>query len=162
MQLSSIYEKFKSQVNKDYMVYIDYSLPSYKKRLFVYDLNKKEVIREHHVAHGTKSTGSSPEISNRFSNLLGSRQSSLGAMRTGKVYYGKYGKSLRLHGLEKGINNLVYLRSIVVHPSNYVTDEYIQAHGYAGRSWGCLAVDPSISSSLIDLIKEGTLVYADY
>lgn len=156
------YKKYPGLRN-DYIVIVNYRDPSFKKRLYVYDLNHQIVVRLHHVAHGSKSSlEANQAFATYFSNKIGSRKSSLGAMKTGKTYYGKYGKSLKLHGLEPGKNNMVYARSIVLHSSRYVTDVYILEHGRAGQSWGCLAVDPSISDSLIELIKEGCFVYAYY
>lgn len=144
------------------MVVVNYREPSYKKRLYVVDTETGEIIRAHHVAHGSASTCTSNVArACYFSNVVGSRKSSLGAMKTGKIYYGKYGKSLKLHGLDK-CNSMVYARFIVMHSSAYVTDQYILKNGYAGRSWGCLAVDTAVSSALIDLVADGTFVYAYY
>lgn len=145
------------------MVVVDFSEPSFRKRLYVVNLASKTVEQEHHVAHGKNSACFYDSAhACKFSNKIGSLQSSLGAMKTGKVYYGKNGKSLKLHGLEKGVNSNVFIRFVVIHPSNYVTDAYIRQNKKAGMSWGCLAVDPAISSSLIDLIKDGTFVYCYY
>lgn len=149
------------------MVFVDMTLHSSKKRLFVIDLETGNVIRSHHVAHGSKSNCPYDRaMACTFSNVVGSRKSSRGAMVTGNTY--QWGKrfptrtKLKLHGLEKGLNNNVFKRAIVMHSSNYVTDSYITRNGRAGNSWGCLAVDPAISDSLIKLIKGGTLVYVDY
>lgn len=150
------YSKLKGEVDRhEYMIVVNYSEPSYRKRLYV--LHNGEVVRTHHVAHGSNSACGKKAC--KFSNKFGSHQSSLGAMKTGKVYYGKYGKSLKLRGLEKEKNGAVYRRFIVLHSSNYVTDRYIMNKGRAGCSWGCLSVDPAISKSLIDLIKDGCFVY---
>jgi hypothetical protein len=150
------YMKFKGSVDKhEYMIVVNYSEPSYRKRLYV--LKDGEVLRSHHVAHGSRSACG--KVACKFSNKFGSHKSSLGAMKTGKVYYGKYGKSLKLRGLDKEKNGAVYKRFIVLHSSNYVTNKYIMNKGRAGCSWGCLSVDPAISSSLIDLIKGGCFVF---
>lgn len=147
--------------NKDTILIVNFDEPSYRKRLYLYDLNKDLFIKEHHVAHGANSSNPrnrAEAIS--FSNVNNSHKSSLGAMYTGEVYYGKHGKSCKLHGLERGINDNVFDRVIVIHPSNYVTDKYILNTGKAGESFGCLAIDPIISAKLIDLVKDGTFVYA--
>ena len=159
------FKKYKHLVkNQDIMVYVDMTMPSYKQRLFVVDVKTGKILRDHHVAHGSKSNcKNNKAMACFFSNVIGSRKSSRGAMVTGKVY--TWGKrfptrnKLKLHGLIKGINDNVAKRAIVMHSSNYVTDSYIRRMGRAGNSWGCLAVDPAISDSLIDLIKDGTLVY---
>jgi hypothetical protein len=146
-----------------YMLVVNYREPSYRRRMYLVDTESRNILDTFHVAHGTASTCAYNKAEAcYFSNVMGSRKSSLGAMKTGEIYYGKYGKSLKLRGLEKGKNSLVYARYIVLHSSEYVTESYIGSNGYAGRSWGCLAVNPKVSSQLIDKIKDGTFVYAFY
>jgi hypothetical protein len=160
------YKYYKNQVDRhDYLVAVDFSLPSSQKRLFVYDLKKGKVVRRHHVAHGSKSSCRNDSAKAcYFSNKVGSRKSSLGAMKTGKTYtWGKRfptAEKLKMHGLEKGINSNVFVRAIVIHSSNYVTDSYIAQNGRAGCSWGCFAIDPAIADSLIRLVKDGCFLYA--
>lgn len=155
------YSQYKDKVkNNQYMLVVDFSQPSYKKRMYLVEIDTGIVVREHHVAHGAGS--SDPKniaYAVSFSNKNNSHKSSIGALITGDVYYGKHGKSCRLIGLEPGVNDNVYRRAIVLHPSNYVTDDYILGTGRAGCSFGCLACDPKISSSLIDMVKSGTFVY---
>lgn len=157
------FKKFKSQAkNTDLFVIVDFSVHSYYRRLYVLDMTKKgyPVIRHHHVAHGVNSSKrGQPGNADKFSNVVMSKKSSLGMLKTGKTYFGSYGRSLKLHGLEKGKNHNVFKRFIVMHKSNYVTDRFIDKHGYAGRSWGCLSVDPAIKDSLVSLIKDGVLIY---
>ena len=157
------YSIFKSHTrikNYTYIVIIDYSIHSSKKRLFVYDRRKKKVIRSHHVAHGINTSDPrKPGLAVRFSNKNMSKCSNVGCLVTGSTYYGKYGKSLNLHGLEKGINNNCFRRRIVFHKSKYVTDKFINRVGYAGRSWGCPAMDPAIFNSFRDLVAGGTFCY---
>lgn len=158
------YLLFKDEVKRhDYIVAINMREPSFHKRLHVIDLSSNEVIRNHHVAHGVNSS----DINNRayaihFSNRSGSHETSLGAVGTLEVYNGAHGRSLRLQGLEKDINDNIYKRSIVIHAANYVTDKYITTIGRAGQSHGCYAVDPVIANSLIDLIKGGVFIYVYY
>ena len=145
--------------DKRYMVIIDYTLHSKHKRLFVYDRLKEKVIRSHHCAHGkgSSSPGNVGKAVN-FSNTVMSKCSSVGPAVTGRVYYGRYGRSLNLHGLVPSNDNM-FKRRIVLHKSKYVTDAYIRYAGRCGQSWGCTAVDPAIKDSLIDLIKGGTFMY---
>jgi len=160
--------KYKDKIkNTQFMVVVDYVSPSYRKRLhvleFMPDDREWQVIRSHHCAHGE---GSSMQgnlaFCNKFSNMDNSHMSSLGAMVTDDTYHGKHGYSLRLNGLEPGINDRVRTRSIIIHAADYVTDEYILKNNRAGQSWGCPAVDPAIYKSLIQLIKEGCFFYAYY
>jgi len=145
--------------NYRYIIIVDYTIHSRHKRLFVYDRGERKVIRSHHCAHGRGS--SSPSNTGKavnFSNTIMSKCSSIGPAVTGGVYYGKYGRSLNLHGLVPSNDNM-FIRRIVLHKSKYVTDQYIAYAGRCGQSWGCLSVDPAIKESLIDLIKNGVFIY---
>lgn len=143
-----------------YIVIIDYTIHSSRKRLFVYDRDQDRVVRSHHVAHGINSSDPrDPGKAIRFSNKNMSKCSNVGALVTGGTYWGRYGKSLNIHGLEKGINNNAFRRRIVFHKSNYVTDNFIRRTGYAGRSWGCPAMDPAIFNSFRDLVAGGVFCY---
>lgn len=145
---------------------VDYSIPSNQRRMFLFDMNKFNGIymptppegidiMGYLVAHGKNSGGVVPD---KFSNKIGSLQSSLGAILTQGTYVGKYGRSLKLKGLEKGINDNIGVRTIVVHGSKYVSDDYVKQHGSIGRSWGCLAVDFKHKDLIIDTIKGGSLI----
>lgn len=157
------FEKNKDVIkNKDLLVIIDYSQPSFKKRFLVYSLTQGKFIRAHHVAHGINSNNRVPvdkSLSTNFSNKINSRQTSLGSFVTKGTYYGKNGRSLNLKGLDK-TNNNAFIRRVVIHKARYVTDGYILKHGRTGNSWGCPALDPSVCQGVIDLIKNGTLIYA--
>jgi len=148
-------------VQRPRLTVIDYELPSYSKRLWVIDMTNGRVLHEELVAHGMGSpTGSGGDMERAlsFSNHCGTRKSSLGLFRTAETYQGQHGYSLRLDGLEQGINDAARERTIVVHPADYVTDERARQH-MVGRSWGCPAVRPAISRQLIDDIKDGSLVF---
>lgn len=148
--------------NKDIIVILNYSEPSYRKRLHVYSMKHRKFLRDHHVAHGSGSANSTKgkAYANTFSNLPESHKTSIGCMVTGDTYTGKHGLSLKLKGLEQGKNNNVEKRHIVIHAADYVTDKFIIRNERAGCSWGCPAVDPVISQELIELIKGGVFVYA--
>jgi hypothetical protein len=138
---------------------IDYSLPSTHRRLWVIDLDSGEVLFHELVAHG-KNTGANH--AREFSNESGSLQSSLGVFRTARTYSGKHGYSLRLDGLEPGVNDNARDRAIVMHGASYVTEGFAAQHGRLGRSWGCPALDPGVSDQVIDAIGGGTLLVAYY
>lgn len=143
----------------DTLTVIDYSLQSSKKRMWVFDVARRELLFHELVAHG-KNTGA--RMATRFSNTNGSLQTSLGLFRTADTYYGKNGYSLRLHGLEPGVNDLALPRTIVIHGAWYVSPDFAAQHGRIGRSWGCPAVSEKVARPLIDTIKEGTLVFSYY
>ncbi len=144
---------------KSTMTIIDYSMPSTARRMWVVDMKKNKVIYNTLVAHGS---GSGGNVAQRFSDVPGSLQSSLGVFVTGKTYQGKHGLSLTLHGLEQGINGNAERRKIVVHGANYVNDNMAKNLGRLGRSWGCPALDTRLSTPVINTIKEGSLVFAYY
>lgn len=142
-----------------YLTVIDYSLPSTEPRLWVFDLAEGEVAFHERVAHG-RNTGEERAVS--FSNVEGSLQTSLGLFRTAETYVGSNGYSLRLDGLEPGVNDRARERAIVVHGAPYVSDEFIAKTGRIGRSWGCPALPQPVAREVIDTIRGGTLLFSWY
>lgn len=138
---------------------IDYSLPSSAERLWVIDLASGRTLFQERVAHG-KGSGEARAL--RFSNLDSSHSSSLGLFRTLETYDGRNGYSLRLDGLEAGINDRAYLRGIVMHGADYVSEGFIRAAGRLGRSHGCPAVRREVARPLIDSIRDGQYLFAYY
>lgn len=138
---------------------IDFSRPSTEPRLWVFDLERHELMFEEFVAHGQ---GSGDTLADTFSNIPESHQSSLGLFRTLESYYGRNGYSLRLEGLEDGINDLAYQRAIVIHGADYVSDAFIEQTGRLGRSHGCPAVRPEVAYPLIDSLKQNHYLFAYY
>ncbi len=144
--------------NPFFLTVIDFDMPSYKKRLWVIDLHNDHVIMNIHVAQGSNS---GKIYATRFSNRIGSHESSLGVFTTvGAEYHGKFGESLHLKGLESGINDNAYYRGIIIHSEWYVTPHFIHQMGYAGRTWGCFAVNPDHIDRVIQLIHGGSVFYA--
>ena len=138
---------------------IDFSKPSTTPRMWVFDLRSRTLLFEELVSHGR---GSGRTMATAFSNLPESNQSSLGLYRTGETYIGKHGYSLRLDGLEAGVNDRARERAIVMHGAEYVNGTTAQAQGYLGRSLGCPALRPEISRQVIDAVKGGGLLFAYY
>lgn len=136
---------------------IDYGLPSRMRRLWVIDLATDSVLAHELVAHGKNSGG---DIATSFSNRSGSNQSSLGTFVTGDTYHGKHGLSLRLHGLDAGVNDAAFDRAIVIHGAAYVRESIVPQLGRLGRSQGCPALSEDVAPRIIELIKEGTVLYA--
>ena len=138
---------------------IDFSLPSTERRLWVVDVDAAVVVYHDRVSHGSGSNSDDdPARAARFSNTSGSMQSSLGLSRTAETYEGSNGYSLRLDGLEDSNDNMRD-RAIVMHGAAYAEDSFVDDNGYLGRSSGCPAVAMSRSADLIDLVKEGTLLF---
>lgn len=142
--------------NNSIISIVDFSQPSSKKRLFVIDLENSKVIFNTYVAHGVKSGGAS---ANQFSNAPESNKSSLGFYETSNTYMGGNGYSLRLDGLEPGINDNANRRAIVMHGAAYVNESLAKSQGYIGRSWGCPAVPEKLHKPIINKIKNGTCLF---
>jgi hypothetical protein len=134
----------------------DLSRSSCKKRLFVIDLKNYKVLFNTYVAHGMNS---GQEYARQFSNIPESNKSSLGFYETANTYSGKHGYSLHLVGMERGINDNVSKRDIVMHGASYVSESMIQSMGYIGRSQGCPAIPERLHKPIIDKIKDGTCLF---
>jgi len=135
---------------------VDMSQPSTNKRLYVIDLHKKRLLFNTYVAHGENS---GDLMASKFSNVNASFQTSLGFYQTLNTYMGKHGLSLQLKGLEKGVNDQVYNRNIVLHGADYACEEYIKKTGRLGRSQGCPAVPNADSKPIIQVVKGGTCLF---
>jgi hypothetical protein len=140
---------------------IDYSLPSWERRLWVLDPSQPRVLFHEFVAHGRGSaTEDDPDWAVRFGNEEASLRSSLGTFLTGPTYTGKHGTSLELIGLDPGVNDKAMERRIVMHPADYVSAGFRAVRGgRVGRSWGCPALDPAVAPAIIDCIRNGSLLY---
>jgi len=144
--------------SKSLIAVIDYSRPSTERRLWVIDINSREVLMNEYVAHGVRSGGVYPTM---FSNRVGSNQSSLGTFVTENSYYGVRGLSLRLKGLEPGINDRARDRGIVIHGTPNVTADRAR-YGNQGRTEGCPAVSRDAARRLVPMLEDGVVVFAWY
>ena len=150
-------QKDYSEYTKDdsLIVLVDYSYPVFMKRFWVYNLKTDKVVLNTHVSHSWKS---GLVFATQFSNTPGSNLSSTGLIRISEKYYGKYGPSLRLDGLEKN-NNKIRERSIVIHP---LVD--IRLYGItipseiAFYSSGCFVLNNKIIERVRRLCHDGTLM----
>jgi hypothetical protein len=143
-------------INDSIIAIVDFSLPSNRKRLFVLDMKNYKVIHNSLVAHGRNS---GREMANSFSNQAESYKSSPGFYVTGQTYMGGNGYSLRLNGLEKGINDNALERTIVMHGADYVSQEIADSRGWVGRSWGCPAVPRKDAQRIINTLKDGACLF---
>ncbi|HZV24140.1 MAG TPA: murein L,D-transpeptidase catalytic domain family protein, partial [Luteimonas sp.] len=78
------------------------------------------------------------------------------------TYVGDNGYSLRLDGLEPGINDHARDRALVMHGAWYVDPRLARTQGRIGRSLGCPALRPTVAHALIDTLKQGQLLFAYY
>ncbi len=143
-------------LNDSIISIVDFSLPSNKKRLFVLDLKNYKVLYNTYVAHG-QNTGR--EWATDFSNQNESHKSSPGFYVTMSTYEGKNGYSLKLDGVEPGINDNAYERGIVMHGAEYVNQDIANARGWVGRSHGCPAVPVQLNKPIINTIKNGSCLF---
>ena len=150
------YLQSKGMLDKENLLTIvDYSQSSSKKRLYVIDVKAGKVLYNTYVSHGKRSGG---EYATDFSNVIDSHKSSLGFIVTGKTYRGGSGFSLHLKGVEPGINDNVYKRSIVMHGSHYVNERRADENE-TGRSFGCPAVPYGQQFAIINKIKDGSCLF---
>lgn len=138
---------------------IDFTKPSTEKRFWVIDTKLNKVVYHTYVAHG-KNSGEL--YATKFSNTVNSLQSSLGFYITGNTYMGKNGLSLKLHGMEKGFNDNVLARYIVLHGAEYASEEHIRKEGMLGNSEGCPAVPFALYKEIIGDLKGGTCLFIFY
>ncbi len=145
--------------NPGILTIVDYQLPSYRKRLWVLDLNNQKILYHTWVAHGA---GSGKIDATTFSNRVNSYDSSIGLYETGISYFGEWGYAMRVHGLERGFNNNAFVRDIVMHGGRYVSKKSIEEYGMIGMSHGCFAVPVTLDQDVINTLKGGSLIFAYY
>lgn len=153
------YIAYKSQglLENDHVItLIDFDQNSTEKRVYIIDVEKHQLKYHSYVAHGQ---GSGELSADHFSNKENSHQSSLGFYIANETYHGKHGLSLRLDGLEKGINDNARKRNVVIHSADYVSEDYIHKNNRLGRSWGCPALASENYEQVIDWIKGKSLLY---
>jgi hypothetical protein len=144
---------------RDFIGVADFSLPSHAARFHLVDLADGSV-RSHWVAHGRGSDPLRTGWLQRFSNEPRSNATSAGAYRTGSLYMGTHGHSMRLEGLD-ATNSNALSRAIVVHGAWYVSEAVLGYSGILGRSQGCFAVADSSLPEIVDRLGPGRLLYAD-
>jgi hypothetical protein len=144
-------------VKKPVLTVIDYSLPSNKQRMWVFDVRNERLLYNTYVAHGKNSGVNS---ANHFSNRESSKESSLGTYITKDTYIGHKGYSLNLQGLDRGFNDNAYNRRVVIHGAWYMEPDFIKKAGRAGLSWGCPAIAQTLAKPVINTIKNGSVIFA--
>lgn len=140
------------RLSTEYCFLIDMSLPSGRKRFFVYDLLKDTVINSGLVAHGSCNTDFLEAA--RFSNTVGAGCSSLGRYKVGYAYNGNFGKAYKLYGLDSSNSN-AFERFVVLHSYACVPDYEIYPQP-ACNSLGCPMISPNFFSELEALIDRSS------
>jgi hypothetical protein len=149
-------ERFQGSVREDRLIIIDFSLPSTQERFFLINPQTGELLYKKLVAHGQ---GTGELYAEHFSNKSNSHQSSLGYFKTAETYHGKHGLSVRLDGLQKGLNDAARERAVVIHAADYVSHAFIESQGRLGRSWGCPALPADDYTSIVNEVANGTLMF---
>jgi len=152
------YEKLLQQgavTNDQFLTIVDLSQSSRKKRFYIIDMHKDELVWNTYVAHG-KNSG--VDEATRFSNQPNSEASSLGFYVTKSTYTGKHGLSLRISGQEEGFNDNAEARGVVVHGAPYVSPNRVNS-SYMGRSQGCPALPENEYQDVINIIKGGSVLF---
>lgn len=154
------FDRHRSQLaHTDVVGIADFSRPSHDHRFYLLDTVSGRVSN-HLVAHGRGSDPAHRGFVERFSNAFGSEASSQGGYRTGDYYHGKYGRSLRLAGLDWSNSN-AEARAIVVHSAWYAEPDQVAAHGKLGRSEGCFALPYNSLQQVLARLGPGRFLYAD-
>lgn len=150
------YLKWQDKIkNKAVMTIIDYRQHNSRERFYLIDMESGHV-ETYLAAHGRNSDPDFDGYATKFSNIIDSKQTSLGYFLTAETYYGENGYSLRLDGKSQ-TNSNARVRAIVIHGAPYVAPG-----DKIGRSYGCPALEMRYHQEVIDKIKGGSLVYAVY
>jgi len=137
-------------------ILVDFSIPSGRKRLFVWNFARDTVEIASLCAHGCGrgSTVYKPE----FSNEPGSYCSSPGHYRTGARAYSQYGIHVhyKLYGMDR-TNSNAFKRSIVLHSEDPVPErEIFPQYLPLGYSLGCPVVSNEAMRGIDALLRKKT------
>ena len=145
--------------NRDFIGIVDFEKPSADPRFHVVHMPSGQVD-SYRVAHGSGSDPRHSGFLDHFSNRPGSEATSNGAYTTAETYHGKYGLSMKVHGLD-WTNNNAMSRAIVIHNAWYAEPEMVDIHGKLGRSQGCFAFSRDDQWKVMSRLGGGRLIYAD-
>lgn len=99
--------------NQNWAILIDFKIPSYRHRFFIYDFKNNHILERALVTHGEGSVTDTPNRL-KFSNVENSYCSSLGKYAIGYSYDGQFGKAYKLLGLDSSNSN-AFKRAVVLH-----------------------------------------------
>lgn len=149
-----------------YYVLVDYSIPSGKKRCFIYNLKTGRKIMSSYCLHGNGpgNTDATP----RFSNEVGSKCSSLGRFVMVSKGSRKMRNAIRLRGLDRS-NYKAELRGILIHSARRVS----RFHGESKylplgpECEGCIVVSSDCQMKMLEIFnntsrKRPVLIFTKY
>lgn len=150
------FDKNKSKFkNQNYITVVNLGARSNNYRLFVINI-KTGAVERYRTSHGEGSDANRDGYAESFGNVPESKKSSIGYARTAEVYYGAFGRSLRLDGLSK-TNSRIRERAIVFHGWK----PNVEANQLQPLSWGCVTIALPYRDAFIDKIKNGSLMLVD-
>lgn len=154
------YDRHRWQVHHgDFVGIADFTKPSSERRFYILDTNTGHVT-QHLVAHGRGSDPSHTGYLHYFSNRFGSEASSNGAYLTGSYYHGRYGRSMKVRGLDY-TNSNAEARAIVIHTAWYAEPNVVSQTGRLGRSEGCFSLPHNSLQEVLARLGPGRFLYAD-
>ena len=121
-------------------------------RFFLVDMTTG-AVEKYHTTHGEGSDVDNDGIAESFGNVPNTGKSSLGFVRTAEVYEGTYKRAVRLDGLSE-TNTKIRDRAIVFHG----WEKTVEGNVIQDRSQGCITLDYKVKDSVLDKIKEGSLI----
>ncbi len=130
--------------NKDYSILVDYNKPIFTTRLWVIESSTGKIVLRSEVSHAYNS---GVFMAENFSNVENSNKSCTGCFITGETYYGQFGYSMKIHGLEKGKNDNAFRRYIVFHQNEWPWSK------------GCFMTKEITNKRIIDLTNGGAFLY---
>lgn len=169
--------------NQRYITINDMNKSYFDSRMFVLDLETGEVKSyfSSHGGGGKKGVAESEANVNETSNKDGSNASPRGFFITGvRVNTSsdqRWKFSMKLHGLQEGINDASYSRAVIMHPFPDVNNGVASSNDEKPilredprpfyLSKGCTMIGPEVASPLIDELKapsskEGGSLYYNY
>lgn len=157
--------------NQRYITINDLNKSYFDSRMFVLDLDtgKVKTYYSSHGAGGGKGVAESGDMATEFSNKEGSNATPRGFFITGARINGssdpkqRWKFSMKLHGLQEGVNDNSYARAVVMHSFPDVTNDVatsddekpiLKTDPYPFYlSKGCTMVGPKVANEIIDTIK---------
>lgn len=141
--------------NKNYITVVDFSSLSNQPRFYLINM-QTGLVNSFRTAHGAGGDRDDDGYVERLSNIPGSHMSSRGYYQVSEIYYGRYGRSIRLDGLSTS-NSKARSRAIVLHGSDGMSESFAKQR----LSWGCFMLAWSVKDEIVDRIHGGSLLYAE-
>jgi len=159
-------------IQQNLLTIVDFNLKNEGRRFLVLDLETERVLFQTWVHHGRNSDKNKDRLPEAFSNIDSSYKSSAGFLITSDAPYdGRWGYSLRMHGIDGDLNSNVHSRAIVIHPWGTIHPREIAKLNPKATSLGCLSLpyyesgkfygreDLPLSKLIVDTLKNKSVIY---